>query len=184
MTPTDPTSDPSHSPGSPGSSGASGPSGPSGSSGESGSRDPADAGVGAPSSGWLDAERAARGAALFEDVYAGLMAAPEPGSMDFSDMMLAQLFAEHWGRDQLDRRARRLLTLGIVAAAGDAGAWSIHLEAALRNGEITPVEAREAVLHVSQYAGYPKASPLLIATEQVISRVPAPDPPTADAPPA
>lgn len=138
------------------------------------------AGAAADETGWLDPERAARGAALFEDVYAGLMSAPAPGSMDFSDMMLAQLFAEHWGRDQLDRRARRLLTLGIVAAAGDAGAWSIHLEAALRNGEVTAVEAREAVLHVSQYAGYPKASPLLIATEQVIARVTAdsPDAPT------
>jgi len=148
--------------------------------------DPSATGADRASEAWLDAERVARGAALFEDVYAGLMSAPEPGSMDFSDMMLAQLFAEHWGRDQLDRRARRLLTLGIVAASGDAGAWSIHLEAAMRNGEITAVEAREAVLHVSQYAGYPKASPLLIATEQVISRVPAPtDPttdPTADAP--
>jgi 4-carboxymuconolactone decarboxylase len=118
----------------------------------------------------FDPERLARGAEVFEDVYGGLMGAPAPGSMPFSDMMLAQLFAEHWDRPELDRRARRLLTLGILAASGDAGAWSIHLEAALRNGELTPTEARESVLHASQYAGYPKASPLLIATEEVIAR--------------
>ncbi len=119
----------------------------------------------------FDADRLARGAAIFNDVYGGIMQAPPPGSMPFSDVMVAQLFAEHWARPGLDRRARRILTLGLVAAQGDAGAWSIHLEAALRNGEITPTEAREAVIHVSQYAGYPKASPLLIATEDVIKRV-------------
>lgn len=118
----------------------------------------------------VDRDRVARGADVFDDVYGGVMSAPAAGSSSFSDVMLAQLFAEHWARPELDRRARRLLTLGIVAAAGDAGAWSIHLEAALRNGELTPTEARECVLHASQYAGYPKASPLLIATEEVIAR--------------
>jgi alkylhydroperoxidase/carboxymuconolactone decarboxylase family protein YurZ len=119
----------------------------------------------------FDADRLARGAEVFNDVYGGIMQAPEPGSMPFSDVMLAQLFAEHWASPDLDRRARRFLTLGMVAAQGDAGAWSMHLEAALRNDEITPAEAREAVIHVTQYAGYAKASPLLIATEQVIGRV-------------
>lgn len=123
----------------------------------------------------FDPERVARGAAKFEEVYGGLMQAPPAGSMPFSDMMLAELFAEHWSRPQLDTRSRRLLTLGILAASGDAGAWSIHLESALRNGELTTTEARECVLHASQYAGYPKASPLLMATEEVIARVAASD---------
>lgn len=117
-----------------------------------------------------DDERVERGRQLFDAVYGGVMSAPPAGTMDFSDVMFGELFAEHWGRPQLDFRARRLLTLGVIAVAGDAGTWSIHLEAALRNGELTATEARECVLHLSQYAGYPKASPLLLVTEELIAR--------------
>lgn len=118
----------------------------------------------------IDSDRLARGAATFDAVYGGLMSAPPPGSLEFSDVMLAQLFAEHWARPQLDVRARRLATLGAIAALGEPGAWSIHVEAALRNDELTATEARELVLHLSQYAGYARVSPLLLATEEAIAR--------------
>lgn len=122
----------------------------------------------------LDAGRLERGARVFDEVYGGVMSAPPTGLLDFADLMLGQLFAEHWSRPQLARRDRRLLALGVIAAVGDADTWAIHLEAALRNGEVTAVEARESVIHLSQYVGYPRASPLLLKTEEVIGRVAAP----------
>ena len=51
------------------------------------------------------------------------------------------------------------------------GPYSIHLEAAPRNGELTATEAHECVLHASQTAGYANVSPLLITTEEAIAKV-------------
>jgi 4-carboxymuconolactone decarboxylase len=119
----------------------------------------------------IDPDRLARGAAMFDEVYGGVMSAPPAGLLDYADLMLGQLFAETWDRPQLGRRERRLLTLASIAAVGDPGTWAIHLEAALRNGELTPTEARECVIHLTAYLGYPRTSPLLITTEEVIGKV-------------
>ena len=132
----------------------------------------------------IDEDRLSRGAAVFEEVYGGVIPAPPPGLLDFADVMLGPLFAEQWARPQLARRDRRLLTLATIAAVGDADTWAIHLEAAVRNGELTPVEARETVIHLAAYVGYPRASPLLLKTEEILGRIerdtapePAPDTP-------
>lgn len=119
----------------------------------------------------MDPARVEEGTRVFEDVYQGVIDAPPAGFLDFADVMLGQLFAEHWSRPQLARRDRRLLTLASIAAIGDADTWAIHLEAGLRNEEFTAVEAREMVLHLSQYVGYPRASPLLLKTEEIIGRL-------------
>ncbi|MEZ5144243.1 MAG: carboxymuconolactone decarboxylase family protein [Acidimicrobiales bacterium] len=119
----------------------------------------------------IDADRLARGSREFEAVYGGVLPAPPPGLLDYADLMLGQLFAEHWARPQLARRDRRLLTLAVIAAVADADTWAIHLEAALRNGELTDVEAREVVIHLTPYVGYPRTSPLLLKTEEIIGRV-------------
>lgn len=119
----------------------------------------------------IDPERIERGAEMFEKVYRGVIPLPPPGFLDFADVMLGQLFAEQWARPQLAMRDRRLLTLATIAAGGDTETWAIHLEAAIRNGELTDVEAREVVIHLAQYVGYPRASPLLLKTEEVLGRV-------------
>jgi alkylhydroperoxidase/carboxymuconolactone decarboxylase family protein YurZ len=85
--------------------------------------------------------------------------------------MLTQLFAEQWTRPQLERRERRLITLAAVLALGEGDAWAIHLESALRNEEITPTEAREILIHLAQYVGYPRVQGLVARTEEIIARV-------------
>lgn len=119
----------------------------------------------------ISADRLERGAASFDAVYGGVMSAPPAGMLDYADLMLGQLFAETWERPQLDRRSRRLLTLACIAAVGDPTTWAIHLEAALNNGELTPTEARECVIHLTPYLGYPRTSPLLLKTEEVLGKV-------------
>ena len=119
----------------------------------------------------IDPERIERGAAVYAQVYGAALPAVPPGAMAFTDVMYAQLFAEQWSRPQLAFRERRLLTLAVVAAVGDADTWAIHVEAALRNGELTTEEAREVVLHLTPYVGYPRISPLAGRTEAVIAKL-------------
>jgi 4-carboxymuconolactone decarboxylase len=118
----------------------------------------------------IDPDRLERGARVFAEVSAGVVPVLPAGFLDFTDLMFAQLFAEQWSRPELPRRDRRLLTLAAVAAMGEAGAWAVHLEAALRNEELTVVEARECVIHLAQYVGYPRAPALARVTEEIIMR--------------
>jgi 4-carboxymuconolactone decarboxylase len=125
----------------------------------------------APTDPPIDPERLARGAAIFDEVYSGTVPLPPPGFLDFADLMLTQLFAEQWTRPQLARRDRRLVTLAAVLALGEADAWAIHLEAALRNDELTATEAREILVHLAQYVGYPRVQGVVRTTEEIIARV-------------
>jgi 4-carboxymuconolactone decarboxylase len=118
-----------------------------------------------------DAERRAHGQEVFEDLYAGLVPCPPEGFLAFSDVMLEQLFAEQWTRDELNRRDRRLITLAAVLALGEPDAWAIHAESALRNGELTATEAREILVHLAQYVGYPRTQGVVRRTEEIIARV-------------
>lgn len=119
----------------------------------------------------IDPQRIADGAAVYERVYGGVLPAVPAGTMAFTDLMYAQLFAEQWARPGLGFRERRLLTLAVIAAVGDADTWAIHLEAALRNGELTAEEARETVLHLTPYVGYPRSAPMVGRTEAVIAKL-------------
>jgi 4-carboxymuconolactone decarboxylase len=119
----------------------------------------------------VDPDRLARGAEVFGDLYAGIVPLPPSGYLDFADVMLTQLFAEQWTRPQLERRERRLITLAAVLALGEGDAWAIHLESALRNDEITPTEAREILIHLAQYVGYPRVQGVVVRTEEIIGRV-------------
>ena len=115
-------------------------------------------------------DRHARGARMLEEVYAGMIQASPPGQMDFMDIMVEQLFGEVWAREAMSVRDRRLLTMGVLGAAGDGVKWQIQVEAALRNGELTVAEIRESVIHMAGYAGYPKAADLIGPTEAAIAK--------------
>jgi len=115
-----------------------------------------------------DKERRARGEAMMEDVYAGDVVAP-PEGYAFTDIMLKQLFAEVWTRETLSMRDKRILLLGIIAEKGEASTFKIQIKAALKRGEIQAEEAREFLLFIAQYAGYPRAASLVGPVEQAIA---------------
>jgi len=115
-----------------------------------------------------DAERRERGARKMTEVYAGDVAVPPEGTSDFADLMLEQLFAEVWTRDPLPVRDRRLLIMGVIAGMGESRTWKIQAKAALKNGELTPEQLREALIQLAQYAGYPRVAGLLGVTEEAI----------------
>jgi 4-carboxymuconolactone decarboxylase len=115
-----------------------------------------------------DKQRRARGEAKLNEVYAGDVVAP-PEGYAFTDIMLEQLFAEVWTRDTLAMRDKRVLLLGIIAEKGEAATYKIQVKAALKNGEINAAEAREMLLFIAQYAGYPRAAAMLAPTEEAIA---------------
>ena len=116
-------------------------------------------------------ERRKRGEEMIKKVYAGDVIVPPEGAMPFTDIMLEQLFAEVWTREELSMRDRRLLLLGIMAEKGEADIFGIQAKAALKNGELTPTELRETLIMIAPYAGYPRAASIVGVVEQMIAEV-------------
>ena len=112
--------------------------------------------------------RRERGEEMIKDVYAGDVVVP-PEGYAFTDVMLEQLFAELWTRDTLSMRDKRLLLIGIIAEKGDPLTFKIQVKASLKRGEINPDEARELLLFIAQYAGYPRAASMLGPLEEAIA---------------
>ena len=115
-----------------------------------------------------DPTRRAKGAEMLTKVYAGDVVVPPAGASAFADLMLEQVFAEVWTRPALPVRDRRLLIMGAIAALGEAATWKIQVRSAIKNGELTPEQARETLIQLVQYVGYPRAAGLLGATEEAI----------------
>jgi len=116
-----------------------------------------------------DTERRRRGAEMMERVYAGDVKVPPPGQSAFVDLMLEQVFAEVWTREELSVRDRRLVLIGIIAALGEKETFQIQVRSALKNGELSPTQVREALIMIANYAGYPRAAGLIGVTEQTIA---------------
>lgn len=115
-------------------------------------------------------EQYERGAAMMRRVYGELVPPLPEGAMPFNDVMVRSLFAEVWDRDVLSVRDRRLLLMGVIAAAGATEVWRIQAAAALANGELTPDELRETLVILAPYAGYPNVAGLVLPCEEAISR--------------
>jgi 4-carboxymuconolactone decarboxylase len=116
-----------------------------------------------------DSERRERGLAKFNEVYCGDLPAPPAGAMAFFDVMLEQLFGEVWTRPALSLRDRRLVTMGVIAALGERDTFAIQVRSALKNGELTPDQLREMLIHLAPYAGYPRTAGLVGEVEKVIA---------------
>ena len=110
-----------------------------------------------------------RGLDLMREVYAGDVTAPPEGVMDFADVMVRSLFAEVWDRDVMSIRDRRLLVLAATVGASSHDAWKAHAKAALKKGELSPAELREALIVLAPYCGYPKVVDLIPVCEDLIA---------------
>jgi 4-carboxymuconolactone decarboxylase len=86
--------------------------------------------------------------------------APEPATV-YEASIRDFVFAEVWTRPQLDLRSRFWITIA-AAAATQAPPEMIdgYVRGALRLGEVTLPELREAVLHLAVYAGWSKGAAL------------------------
>jgi len=68
--------------------------------------------------------------------------------------VLDDCFGGVWSRPGLDRRARSLVTIGILIAVRQPVELKNHFRGALANG-LTPCELEELVIHATAYLGYP-----------------------------
>ena len=142
-----------------GSSRAGGTSGSSGAGGTSGS---SGAGGGSGSS-------RTRGMAKMEEVY-GFSVDPDQIPGPYVDVTVDHLFGEIWTRPALDIRDRRLMTIGVLAALGQAQLLEIQFRSALDRDELTEEQVRETVLHLTHYIGWPLSTEVNAVAEKVIAQ--------------
>jgi 4-carboxymuconolactone decarboxylase len=116
-------------------------------------------------------ERREKGLRKFNEVYLGDVPAPPPGSMAFFDLMIEQLFGEVWTRPALSQAQRRLITMGAIAAQGEPDPFCIQVRAGIKNGEFNAEQAREMIIHLAQYVGYPRVAGLVGRVEQVLAEL-------------
>ena len=97
-------------------------------------------------------EQRQRGIAKFEEV----MGFTPPEIEDqFLDMTLDHLFPNVWGRGELSRRERRLITLTIITCLGHQPTLTLHLNAAVTSGDLSDQDVDELMVHLAHYAGWP-----------------------------
>ena len=118
-----------------------------------------------------DQDRWERGMEKFKEVYCGDVAPLPRGTSEFFDLMMENLFCDVWTRPALSQRDRRMLMLGAIAALGEGMTFGIQAKAALKNDELSPEQLREALIHLTQYVGYPRVAPLIGVVEKQIAEV-------------
>ena len=111
------------------------------------------------------------GVEYFKKAYGDALMEPPPEGQDpFFDIMLRGLFGEVWARDDiLSLKERRLFTMGIIVAMGEADVFEIQCGCAMRNDELTPEQVRELGIHLAPYAGYPRVGRMKAAIEKAIA---------------
>jgi 4-carboxymuconolactone decarboxylase len=86
--------------------------------------------------------------------------APEPGTL-FEASWRDYVFAEVWTRPGLDRRSRYLISIaGAACEGGRPDVLDGYVRGALKLGELSLVELREAALHLAVYAGWSRGAAL------------------------
>jgi 4-carboxymuconolactone decarboxylase len=75
---------------------------------------------------------------------------------EFEDLVTRYCFAEIWGREQLSRANRSMLTIGMLIAMGRSSEIRTHVKGAITNG-VSKDEIREVILHSTVYCGVPAA---------------------------
>jgi len=114
-----------------------------------------------------DHDRARRGLDKMNEVY-GWESGNFPG--DFFAITRDHLFADVWTRDGLDTAQRRLLLIGVLAAAGQHDILDIQLDSAYRLGELDERALREIVIFLAHYVGWPTAAALNTQVEKLLAK--------------
>jgi 4-carboxymuconolactone decarboxylase len=89
---------------------------------------------------------------------------------DFQRYITEAAWGSVWARPDLDRRARSLVTIAILAALGREE-LALHLRAS-QNVGVDPREIAEVLLHVAVYAGVPAANSAMALAKTVLEAPP------------
>jgi 4-carboxymuconolactone decarboxylase len=74
----------------------------------------------------------------------------------FQDLVTEYCWGAVWGREEVSRKTRSMLTLAMISVLNRPNELRTHISAALTNG-VTRDEIRETFLQVAVYAGVPAA---------------------------
>jgi 4-carboxymuconolactone decarboxylase len=94
---------------------------------------------------------------------------PPAMSTPFTTMTKDHVFGEVWSRPGLTTRDRRLVSLTCTALA-PGPALAIHVEAALKSGDLDVEAIEEWLIHLAHYAGWPTAANAYVVTRDVLAR--------------
>jgi len=75
---------------------------------------------------------------------------------EFEELVTRYCFASVWGREQLPRGVRSMITVAMLVALGRAQEIKVHVKGAINNG-VTKDELREVLMHSAIYCGIPAA---------------------------
>jgi 4-carboxymuconolactone decarboxylase len=103
-----------------------------------------------------------------DEVY-GFSVDPDTIAGPYVDVTVDHLFGAIWTREALDIRDRRMLTIGVLAALGQANLLEIQFRSALERGELNEEQVREIVLHLAHYIGWPLSTGVNAAAEKIIA---------------
>jgi 4-carboxymuconolactone decarboxylase len=84
------------------------------------------------------------------------MKAADDFAKPFQDLVTEYCWGAVWGREELPRKTRSMLTLATLSVLNRPHELRTHIGAALTNG-VTRDEIREIFMHVAVYAGVPAA---------------------------
>ncbi|HIW96608.1 MAG TPA: carboxymuconolactone decarboxylase family protein [Candidatus Corynebacterium gallistercoris] len=86
---------------------------------------------------------------------------------DLQEHITAAVWGSLWTREELSRRDRSLLNIGMLVALRATEELRGHVKGGLANG-LTREEITEAVLHASGYAGAPAALSAMKVVQEVL----------------
>jgi 4-carboxymuconolactone decarboxylase len=113
-------------------------------------------------------EQRSKGLEKMNEVYGWEM--PNIEGDPFFDLTVDHLFGSIWTRPGLTMRDKRLMTLTVVTAVGNADLAEIQANAALANGELTETELKEMAIFLTHYLGFPLGSKLDGVVSTVIKK--------------
>ena len=85
------------------------------------------------------------------------------------------VMGEIWSREQLSRRDRNLVVLAILGAIHQTNQLAYYVPGGIRNG-LTAEEIREIFVHLSGYAGFPRALDAMAETNRLLAKMGHPPP--------
>jgi len=89
---------------------------------------------------------------------------------DFEDLVTRYCFASVWGREELPRDIRSMLTIAMLVAMGRSHEIRVHVMGAVNNG-VTRDQIREIMIHAVPYCGIPAALDGLRNAGQVLDEL-------------
>jgi 4-carboxymuconolactone decarboxylase len=93
-----------------------------------------------------------------------------PFTEDFQTFITEYAWGSIWTRPGLDRRARSMLTIGMLAALGKTDELRLHIRATANTG-VTRDEIKEILMQVAVYAGVPAANSAFHHAQEVLAEM-------------